>query len=210
LAVAGVVVAGLTGAAFRFVGPLYGQQVGLAVDQIAWFLAAFVLGGALAQWPAGWLADRFDRRVVLIWLSAIAIAASFVTVGAADQGTAAVMLAAGLFGFVTFPVYSVAAAHAHDFAQADERVELSAALLFFYALGAIASPLVASALIERYGSGALFLFIATGHAALVGYGLMRMRARPTRAERTSYVYAPRTSFLLGRLTKRLREGTRSD
>jgi MFS family permease len=44
--------------AFRMVGPLYGQEVGLSPDQIAWFLAAFVLGGALAQWPVGWLADR--------------------------------------------------------------------------------------------------------------------------------------------------------
>jgi MFS family permease len=35
---------------------------GAGPDQIGLFLAAFVLGGALAQWPAGWLADRFDRR----------------------------------------------------------------------------------------------------------------------------------------------------
>ena len=34
------------------VGPIYGAEVGLSVDQIALFLAAFVLGGALAQYPA--------------------------------------------------------------------------------------------------------------------------------------------------------------
>jgi hypothetical protein len=36
------------------VGPIYGAAVGLQIDQIAYFLAAFVLGGALAQIPAGW------------------------------------------------------------------------------------------------------------------------------------------------------------
>ncbi|WP_342669445.1 MFS transporter, partial [Aestuariivita boseongensis] len=51
LAAAGVVVAALSSASFRMVGPLYGQEVGLSVDQIAWFLSAFVLGGAVAQYP---------------------------------------------------------------------------------------------------------------------------------------------------------------
>ena len=148
LAVSGVLVAGLTTSSFRMVGPLYGQEVGLATSQIAWFLAAFVLGGALAQLPAGWLADKFDRRWVLIWISVAAIISSAWTVASSDQGTLAVMLAAGAFGFTTFPIFSVATAHAHDFAESDTRVELSAALLFFYALGAIAAPLVASGLIE--------------------------------------------------------------
>ena len=66
LAAAGVVVSGITGAAFRMVGPIYGVEVGLRADQIALFLAAYVLGGAFAQVPIGWLADKFDRRAVLI------------------------------------------------------------------------------------------------------------------------------------------------
>jgi len=205
LAVAGVIVAGQTTAAFRMVGPIYGQEVGLAVTQIAWFLAAFVLGGALAQVPTGWMADKWDRRWVLIWISVAAMASCGVTVAAAGGGTGLVMLAAGIFGFMTFPIYSVAAAHAHDFADPTERVELSAALLFFYALGAIASPLIASILIENYGPKALFLFISVGHFGLVVFGLSRMRARPTKEARTPYIYAPRTSFLIGRLIGRLRD-----
>ena len=53
LAAAGVVVAALSSASFRMVGPLYGTEVGLSTDQIAYFLSAFVLGGALAQYPVG-------------------------------------------------------------------------------------------------------------------------------------------------------------
>ena len=53
LAAAGVVVAALSGASFRMVGPIYGTRVGLEIGQIAYFLAAFVLGGALAQVPVG-------------------------------------------------------------------------------------------------------------------------------------------------------------
>ncbi len=205
LAAAGVVVAGLTTAAFRMVGPIYGVEVGLSIDQIALFLAAFVLGGALAQYPAGWLADKYDRRWVLIWLSALAIGACAVMVALSDGGTSAVMLSAGIFGFMTFPIFSVAAAHAHDFASSAERVELSAALIFLYALGAIASPYATSGLIEAYGPPAMFYFISTAHAVLIAFGLFRMRQRPTPGERTIYVYAPRTSFLVGRLHGRFRD-----
>lgn len=205
LAAAGVIVAGLSSASFRMVGPLYGQEVGLNAGQIAWFLAAFVLGGAIAQYPAGWLADKYDRRWVLIGLSAAAMASCAVTVMTTGLGTLGVMLTAGLFGFTSFPIYSIASAHAHDFADASERVELSAALMFFYALGAIAAPFAASVLIERMGPSGLFLLIAAGHGILIVFGLARMRARATPTEKTRYIYAPRTSFLIGRLTGRSRD-----
>ncbi|MBY6056715.1 MFS transporter [Leisingera daeponensis] len=205
LAVAGVIVSALSSASFRMVGPVYGQEVGLEVGQIAFFLAAFVLGGALAQYPLGWLADKYDRRWVLIWLSAAAIVSSTVTIAASGTGTLGVMLAAGFFGFTTFPIFSVSAAHANDFATSAERVELSAALMFWYALGAIASPYVSSALIDSFGPPALFAYVAFGHLLLIVFGLSRMRARPVPEERTHYVYAPRTSFTIGRLLKRSRE-----
>ncbi|WP_390913212.1 MFS transporter [Pseudosulfitobacter sp. SM2401] len=205
LAAAGVVVAALSSASFRMVGPLYGQEVGLSAGQIAYFLSAFVLGGAIAQYPVGWLADKFDRRWVLIWLSVAAMLSCAVTVLSTGLGVNGIMLAAFLFGMTSFPIYSVAAAHAHDFADDSERVELSAALMFYFALGAIAAPYGASILIDAFGPRALFIMIASGHVLLIIFGLTRMRARPTREDKTRYIYAPRTSFLIGRLTGKSRK-----
>ena len=204
LAAAAVVSAGTTTASFRMVGPLYGIEVGLDVDQIAFFLAAFVLGGALSQYPVGWLADRHDRRSVMIWLSVAAVCSCAVTVALSGSGTLAVMVASGVFGAMTFPIYSVAVAHAHDFADDSERVELSAALMFLYAIGAIAAPYTVSILIDVFGPAAMFGFISVIHVVLIVFGLVRMRARRS-TPRTSYVYAPRTSFLIGRLLRRDRE-----
>ena len=98
------------------------------------------------------------------------------------------------FGITTFPIFSVASAHAHDFVQSNERVELSAALMFYYALGAIVTPLLA-----------LFMMIASGHVLQIIFGLSRMRVRPPRTERTPYIYAPRASFFIGRLLERMRD-----
>jgi len=35
-------------------------------------------------------------------------------------------------------------------------------------------------------------------------GIVRMRARPTVEEKTAYIYAPRTTFTIGRLLSRKR------
>lgn len=205
LATAAVVVSALSAASFRMVGPLYGEGVGLTTDAIAYFLASFVVGGALAQYPTGWLADKFDRRWVLIWLSVAAIGSCIITIFWPAHDTTTIFVLAAIFGFTTFPIYSVAAAHAHDFATTEERVELSAALMFFYALGAIAAPYTASVLIETFGPPAMFVLIAAGHVALVIFGVIRMRAGRAPLAKTPYVYAPRTSFIIGRLMARARD-----
>jgi MFS family permease len=205
LAVAGVMAAALSSSAFRMVGPIYGENVGLQNDQIAYFLAAFVAGGAIAQYPVGWIADKYDRRWVLIGLSVAAIFSCGITVLASSGGTATVMTASAIFGLTTFPIFSVSAAHANDFATNEQRVELSAALMFFFALGAIASPYVTSALITVFGPSALFTFIAVNHFILVVFSLVRMRRRASATERTPYIYVPRSSFTIGRLLSKLRE-----
>ncbi|MEM1315288.1 MAG: MFS transporter [Pseudomonadota bacterium] len=202
LGAAGVFAAGVTMPAFRMAGPVYGLEVGLDAAGIALFLSAALAGGALAQVPAGWLADRFDRRWVLVGLSAAAIVvcAGMAAFGAASA--AAVMAGSFLFGFVAFPVFSISSAHANDFVTPDGAVELAAGLMFIYGLGAILSPLVATVLIERFGPGGLFLFIAAAHVLLAGFGLWRMTRRTSPETRTPYRYLPRTSFVLGRLLRR--------
>ena len=131
------------------------------------------------------------------------------TVTFSAEGTAAAFLSATFFGIATFPIYSVSAAHAHDFAEDEERVELSAALMFLFALGAIASPWTVSNLIEAYGPSAMFAFVSVAHVGLIVFGLIRMRSRAAR-RKTVYVYSPRTSFLIGRWLSGARTDRKDD
>ena len=203
LAVSAVVVTGLTSAAYRMVGPIYGSELGLNASQIGLFLAGYVLGGAISQYPSGWLADKYDRRWVVIALSLASLVSCSISFFA--TGVTQIITASCLFGFITVPIYSIATAHAHDFAASDERVELSAALLFYFAIGAIASPIIAALLIQEFGAGSFFVFIASAHFPLAVIGGLRMLLGDVALSKTAYIYSPRTSFLVGRLTKRLRD-----
>ena len=62
--------------ACRMVGPIYGAELNLNASQIGLFLAGYVLGGAISQYPAGWLADKFDRRWVVIGISIASLISS--------------------------------------------------------------------------------------------------------------------------------------
>ncbi|MGD1877012.1 MAG: hypothetical protein ACFB13_05875 [Kiloniellaceae bacterium] len=100
-----------------------------------------------------------------------------------------------------YPIYSVSAAYANDLSPAGFTVELNAALIFLYSLGAIVSPIISAWLIALAGPAAMFFFMAGVHIALVAFTLFRMTRRRAITPRTPYRYIPRTSMLLGRMFK---------
>lgn len=202
LGAAGVIVAGTSSAAFRMVGPIYGQDIGLSASQIGSFLATVLIGGAFAQFPVGWLADKFDRRYVLIGLSVVGIITCLSLAASSVDNHTQIFLIAALFGASTYPIFSVSTAHTNDFTKAENMVEVNASLMFLYGIGAIFSPLIASGLIESFGPSALFVYISLAHVFLLSFGFFRMATGSAPIQRTKYAYIPRTSFTIGGLIRR--------
>ena len=202
LACFAIVIAGITGASFRMVGPLFAIEFGLDQAATAFFLAAAVVGAAVAQFPVGWIADKIDRRWVLNGLSvaAILVCMAVTTLLVPGDARGAIIAAAG-FGATSITVYSVAAAHANDFCTDDFRIELNAALIFFYSLGAIAAPLGAARVIDQLGARGFFWFIAAAHLLLILFTLYRMTRRAAETS-TPYRYLPRTSMVLEQFSRR--------
>ncbi|MEM9098266.1 MAG: MFS transporter [Pseudomonadota bacterium] len=198
LAAIGIVVAGATGASFRMVGPLFGIENGLDAGQLAIFLSMAMIGGILVQYPIGWLADKFERRTVLIFISVAAIGCCMWTVQA-EGDPWLLYLTAALFGATSYPIYSVSSALANDRAAPGEALELNASLVFFFSVGAVVSPFVSARLLDTYGPPALFYFIAGAHLFLIIFAFWRMTRRETVEPVTPYSYTPRTSMVLGRM-----------
>ncbi len=211
LAALGVVVVGATNSSFRMVAPIYASQSGLTKEGVALFLVLALIGGLVAQLPAGMLADRFSRRGILVGFSvmAIAVCAAISTeVIDAVAGMPFVYVGSFLFGFATLPIYSICAAHASDTAEKDDMLALSASLIFFFALGSVLAPSIAGFLIGRYGPPAMFSFIMLAHVALLIYTFWRYLSQPAADTKGPYRYMPRTSlFIAGTLRKRKKNGS---
>ncbi|MCB1494055.1 MAG: MFS transporter [Rhodobiaceae bacterium] len=190
---------GLTNSAFRAVGPIYAQKMGLGVDQVALFISLGVLGGAIMNYPIGMLSDRFDRRIVLMAVTASAAAASLFL--ASNTTISGILFGSLLFGGFALPLYSLSVAHANDHATPDQAVELAAGLILFYGLGAIVGPFLSSVIIDKFGPQAFFVYIATVHAVLILFVLWRMtrRAAVPPKLRRRYVGLLRTSPMFVRL-----------
>ncbi len=205
MAVFGCVTIGMTSGAFRAMGPVYAQEIGFDVSQVALFIGAGILGGAVAQYPLGAFSDRFDRRRVLTLVTAGAML-SGLFLGALDLDADAWMIYGGAFVFGAFamPLYSLSVAHANDFNTDGDYVGLSAALILSYSLGAAAGPFIVSVALDLFGPRSFFLYTSICHGALVLFGLYRMTQRDTvAAERTTrFVALLRTSPTFYRLVRR--------
>jgi MFS family permease len=186
---------GLTYSAFRTIGPLYAHGIGLDFGQLALFMGAGIGGGAFLQLPIGWLSDHFDRRYVLMAATLGASLASLML--SLMPGTSPPVIYAGvfLFGAFAMPLYSLAAAHAADFAKPQQYASLAAGMLFTFAVGSMIGPLIAASAVEAFGPPALFRYICVVHAGIVLWTIVRMTVRPTvpAADRVRHVPVLRTN-----------------
>ncbi len=213
LAALGVIVVGLTNSSFRMVAPVYAAQSGLSKQGIAMFLALAIVGGLIAQMPAGIIADRINRRITLIGFSILSVGACFLISSEMVSeigGIPFVYIGSFLFGFATLPIYSICASHASDFAQKEDMLALSASLIFFFALGAVVSPSFAGYLIDTYGPSAMFTFIMAAHVALLVFTVWRSFQRPVSNILRPYRYMPRTTLYIAHLTRRKRVKSDTD
>ncbi|QIB32588.1 MFS transporter [Ancylobacter pratisalsi] len=181
VALVGCFIIGLTNGSLWSLGPIFAIGRGLTADGAATFMSAVVVAGALAQWPIGYLSDRMDRRRILAALMVGAMLAGL-TLGAMHFTLPGLSVLGLIFGALSLPAYSLAAAHAYDRTSASESVETAAGLLLTYGIGSVVGPSVASFAMSHYGPGALFYFTAAGHTLLLLFVVWRLSWRPA-AER---------------------------
>ena len=201
---AGCLSVGLVNGSFWSLGPVFARRSGLDIDNLVYFIAGATLAGAVTQWPLGRLSDRIDRRFVII-AAALSAAGVGVLLGAwAPASTALLIALSAAFGGFAMPLYAVSVAHANDFAEDTRFVVTAGGLLLLYGIGASLGPLIASALMGVYGSGALFMFTTAVHVALALFTIVRttMRPRPTQGDRSGFVAVPRTSPTLYKMDPR--------
>ncbi|UUX49031.1 MFS transporter [Nisaea acidiphila] len=178
--VVGCIAVGVANGAFWSLAPVYALNAmgDSAVSSVAIFMSIVVIAGAIGQYPLGRLSDRIDRRLVIIGAC----------LGSATAGIGMVLLAAYIpfgvfvfgfmFGLFAFPIYALSVAHLNDFiTEPSDYVEAASGLLLVFAIGAIAGPTLASAVIDLVGIQYLFAFTATVHILAAAFCAYRMNVR---------------------------------
>jgi len=189
LGVAGCLLVGLANGAFWGHAPVFAQGRAGSTTDIALFMTAFVIGGALVQWPLGRLSDRGDRRAIIVAGCLVAMAVAAALFALPGLGTLPETALAFCAGAAMLPLYPLCVAHANDHIVGNRFIEASGSLLMAYGMGAVVGPIAAAALIASVAPTALFLFTAVVHAGLAGLAWYRMRQRAPvpQAERMAFV-----------------------
>lgn len=184
-AAGGALFSGLTMGAFWGMGPVYAGRMGLSPEQVASFMSLTILGGALLQWPIGWLSDRGDRRNTLGIVCAVAAAvAAFVAIPETPS-VGLLYISFFVFGGLAFVIYPVAIAHLLDHVSGDDVLAACSTILLVNGLGAVLGPALSGMLMEWLGARALPGFLSLTNAILaayIGYRVMVSTRGATRPE----------------------------
>jgi len=156
--------------------PVYATERGLTFAEVSYFVTAIYFGGLLFQYPIGYLSDRFDRRYLIIAVTAIGALAAVAALFSGDSFTL-LLIVALIIGGTSNPLYSLLMAYANDYLDYDQMPAASGGLLFINGCGAMSGPIVVGYVMEHFGIHWFFITIAVLMATICIYGIYRMTQR---------------------------------
>jgi len=174
----GCLATGFSNGAFWSLAAVFTAALSDDISLAAWFMTSTVIGGALAQWPLGYLSDKIGRRRVLAAAALAGTAVSvFIVLTVDDMSFIGINLLGAAWGAAAFPMYAISVAHANDYADPSEYVMVSGGLLLMFGIGAIVGPFAASAVMTIFGAPGLYLFTGLVQLLLVIYTIQRIFRR---------------------------------
>ena len=165
LGVIATVLAGVSWSTVFTFGPVYAQRYNFDLYQVSVFMGAAMLGGAIVQFPFGWLSDAMGRRSTIATMSAGGVAVALFGLWEGNGGFIAKCVASFLVGGLIFPVYAISAAHANDAVASHNRVSAAAGLVLLFGGGSIFGPLLSGAAMSAIGTEGYYLVLAATTAA---------------------------------------------
>ena len=141
-------------------GPVYAQRAGFSISEISLFMGVAMVGGALMQFPLGWLSDAIGRRSTIFFMSLGGVAASLLGLWLHAMPHVYQYLPFALIGALVLPLYGLGAAHTNDHVAPQTRVAAAAGLVLLFGLGSILGPLVVGSAITTLGAGGFFVVLA--------------------------------------------------
>ncbi|WP_299420116.1 MFS transporter [uncultured Shimia sp.] len=156
---------------------VFATRAGLSLSELSLFVAAFYIGATVFQYPLGWMSDRMDRRVLIMFVAAIGASGAMLGFFAGDNYLMLLVSALFIGGFSN-PLYSMLIAHANDFLEYEDMAAASGGLVFVNGVGAIAGPMITGWMMDVIGPSGYFIYLVIPLAALGLYAGYRTTRRP--------------------------------
>jgi MFS family permease len=178
LAIVACFASGLAQSAFFSMGAVYGLMQGLSLPLISIMLALPPLAVIVSQFPAGFLSDRYDRRTIIMIMSAVAAVIAALSIPAGAISDVALIALYTLFGAVMLPIYSLVVAHANDHLDKEQMLGASGKLVLLYGLGAMAGPSLAGEFMQKLGTPGFMTYMVVIYVLMAVHALWRRAQRP--------------------------------
>ena len=179
LAIVATLASGLAQSAFFSMGAVYALMQGLPLSLVSVMLALPPLALIVSQYPAGLLSDRYDRRSIIMILSAIAAGIAMISIPAAGISSTVLIGLFTVFGAIALPIYSLVIAHANDHMAKEQMLGASSKLVLLYGTGAMAGPSIAGFVMKYLGSSGFMSFMAVIYVIMAAHAFWRRQQRPT-------------------------------
>lgn len=188
-AFAGGLTSGIIMGTFWSLGAVYAMRTIGDKEFVSLFITATILGGAIAQYPIGWLSDRFDRQYVLVLLCVLT-SISALMMSIADTKWP-LLAAAFCFGSTANAIYAVTLAKAADNSNREEFVTVASTVLLLNSLGAATAPIIFGQLMASLNESALFISVAVASLCSALYIAKQPKSKTavSVAEQTDFVVA---------------------
>lgn len=124
--------------------PLYGTAIGLDTMGAVSLVSIFVIGNVLFQIPIGLIADRIDRRWVLLFCAGVG-ATGMAVMAFLPLGLHALMALLFVWGGIVAGLYTVGLAHLGSRFRGADLAQANAAFVVMYSIGLIIGPPLAGA-----------------------------------------------------------------
>lgn len=172
-AFAGALLSGLVAGSFWALGAVFARYYADSQLDITLFMSTAIIGGAVLQYPVGWLSDRVDRRRVLLVLALASLLSSVAVALSTQQPW--FLASVFIFGGCALSLYAISLATAADVSTGDEFVTIGTSVLLLNALGAATAPLLLGQLMTRFEPTALFWSFAAICALFSIYLALQLR-----------------------------------
>jgi len=178
IAMAAVAVGMVDSAFFTFI-PLYGLRIGLSHETAITLLTAVLAGNVVLQVPLGWVADRVNRRGLLVALGLICCVGPAFAGWALTAGSPLTYPVLFVWGGAAFGIYTVGVTMLGERYRGGELAAANAAFVMAFEIANLTGPPVAGWAMEAWSPHGLMVWMTVVSVGFVALAMVRGLRRAT-------------------------------